>query len=871
MEKYVYDFQEGNENMKDLLGGKGANLACMKNLGLPVPDGFTITTEACNEFYNNNGNLPSKIKDEVISHIKALEARVAKYFGNAKQPLLVSVRSGARSSMPGMMDTILNLGLNDAVCEELSRTTNNKKFVYDSYRRLIMMFADVVMGFDRAKFESYLEKYKSDHNYDKDIDLTGDDWQNIALEYKMFYQELAGSEFPQDATEQLIMAIGAVFKSWNNKRAIYYRKLNNIPDEWGTAVNVQEMVYGNKNDFSGTGVFFSRSPVNGEKKLFGEYLINAQGEDVVAGIRTPSSIETLKTIMPNVYKELESIAEKLENYYLDMQDMEFTIDDGRLYMLQTRNGKRTGLAAVNIAVSLVKEGKITKETAIERISVDDINQMLHDRFNASELANAKKIGNGLAASPGAACGKIVFDAKKAIALAKNNEKVILVRPETSPEDIEGMHYADGVLTLRGGMTSHAAVVARGMGICCISGCSNLTINDNALITEGGQIFKENDIISLDGTSGIIYGGAITKEKAGITSELKELLDYCDKIKNLGVRANADTKADAQIAKEFGAEGIGLVRTEHMFFEKSRIFNFRKMILANDREERLKALLAILPYQESDFEELYRINSGLPVVIRYLDPPLHEFLPKEETEIIALAQSLNTTVTALKEKIANLKEFNPMMGHRGSRLDITYPEIAIMQTNAVITAACHVKKEGFDPIIEIMLPLIMDSKEFNYIKDLVDKEALKIIAKENVKLKYQVGAMIEVPRAAILADELANYCDFFSFGTNDLTQLTYGFSRDDAAKFLNDYYNKDIIPEDPFMHLDINGVGKLVNVAAKLARHTKNTISLGVCGEHAASEKSIEFFDKIGLDYVSASPYRVPIAKLAAAKAALKHK
>ena len=871
MKKFVYDFSEGTKDMKELLGGKGSNLASMKNLGMPVPDGFIITTEACNKYYLEGENISTDIEEEIYQHLADLEKRTGKILGDINNPLLVSVRSGARSSMPGMMDTILNLGLNDDVALSFMKITNNKRFVYDSYRRLIMMFAYVVMSKDKSLFEKYLTNYKKEHGYTNDTDLTGDDWYNVCEKYKEMYQELTNEAFPQDANRQLIMAVGAVFKSWNNKRAIYYRKINNIPDDWGTAVNIQTMVYGNKNNNSGTGVAFSRSPVNGEPKLFGEYLINAQGEDVVAGVRTPQSIETLKDIMPDVYNEFVSIAKKLEDYYKDMQDMEFTIEDGKLYMLQTRNGKRTGLASVNIATSLVREGKISMEEAVRRVSTDDITQALHPIFKEDSLKKAKLIGQGLAASPGAAVGEIVFEASVAIKKAKDGVKTILVRHETSPEDIEGMHYAEGVLTIRGGMTSHAAVVARGMGICCVSGCSNMDIASDTLITSDGKTLHAGDIISIDGSTGNVYEGSLELESISNNTAINELLTMCDAIKNLGVRANADTKKDMEIAKNFGAEGIGLVRTEHMFFEKERIFKFRQMILADDKKTRLQALVSLLPYQEKDFEELYRLNSGLPVVIRYLDPPLHEFLPKEEREINELATALNTTVAALKLKIEFLKEFNPMMGHRGSRLDITYPEIDVMQTNAVISAACNVKKEGIEPVVEIMLPLIMDKKEFIYIKDIVEKEIKRVLEKKNMQINYQIGAMIEVPRAAILTDELASVCDFFSYGTNDLTQLTFGFSRDDAAKFLKDYYAKDILSHDPFMSLDTNGVGTLVKISAQMARKVKNNISLGVCGEHAADETSINFFDKIGLSYISASAYRIPVAKLAAAKAALINK
>ena len=871
MEKFVYDFSEGTKDMKELLGGKGANLCSMKALSLPVPDGFIVSTKACNKYYQENEIIAMEVEDEIYNHLSGLENRTGKIVGDVNKPLLVSVRSGARSSMPGMMDTILNLGLNDRVAESLTTLTNNKRFVYDSYRRLVMMFGDVVMGKDKSIFEEYLTNYKKEHSYNTDTDLTGDDWYNITIAYKKIYKDLTNEEFPEDATRQLIMAIGTVFKSWNNKRAIYYRKLNNIPDDWGTAVNIQEMVYGNKNNNSGTGVAFSRNPVTGENKLFGEYLINAQGEDVVAGIRTPQSIETLKDIMHDIYDEFLEIAKRLEDYYADMQDMEFTIEDGRLYMLQTRSGKRTGLASVNIAMSLVSEGKISKEEAIKRVSIDDITQALHHVFKESSLAQAKIIGKGLAASPGAASGAITFEASKAIEEAKKGHKTILVRHETSPEDIEGMHYAEGVLTIRGGMTSHAAVVARGMGIVCVSGCSNMDITKEGLITSEKKVLKEGDIISIDGATGLVYEGTLEVENVSDNAALSELLKMCDEVKNLEVRANADTKKDMEIAKSFGAAGIGLVRTEHMFFDSMRIFKFRQMILANDKKTRLEALVSLLPYQEKDFEELYRLNSGLPVVIRYLDPPLHEFLPKNEEEIKELATSLKVSVADLKLKIESLKEFNPMMGHRGSRLDITYPEIAVMQTNAIISAACNVKKEGIEPVVEIMLPLIMDKKEFVYIRNIVEKEIKRVLEKRGMVLSYQIGAMIEVPRAAILADELASVCDFFSFGTNDLTQLTFGFSRDDAAKFLGDYYEKKIISHDVFMDLDTNGVGKLVKVATKLARTVKPDISLGVCGEHAASLESIIFFDKIGLSYISASAYRVPIAKLAAAKAALINK
>ena len=849
--KYVYLFSEGNKNMREILGGKGANLAEMISLGLPVPQGFTVSTDACLSYYNNGEKIIPEIETEIFSKLEELEKITGKKFGDLSNPLLVSVRSGARVSMPGMMDTVLNLGMNDAICENLEKTLDNPRFALDSYRRLIQMYSDVVMGFPKSSFEGVFDKFKEDKGITLDTELSNDDLKEIIRLYKNEYLKLAGDNFPSDPRVQLLEAVKAVFRSWNTERAITYRRLNDIPSDWGTAVNVQQMVYGNRDKNSGTGVCFTRNPATGDKKLFGEYLMNAQGEDVVAGIRTPQDISTLKDVMPACYEQFQNICNVLENHYHDMQDMEFTIEDGKLYMLQTRTGKRTGLASVNIATSLVREGKISKEEAIRRVSIDDITQALHKVFNADSLKTATIIGQGLAASPGAACGQIVFEAQDAIKKSKEGIKTVLVRHETSPEDIEGMHYAEGILTIRGGMTSHAAVVARGMGICCVSGCSN--------------------IISIDGTTGNVYKGKIELESISSNTSINELLSMCNDIKNLGVRANADTKKDMEIAKSFGAEGIGLVRTEHMFFEKTRIFKFRQMILANDKKTRLQALVSLLPYQEKDFEELYRLNSGLPVVIRYLDPPLHEFLPKEDYEIEELAKALNTTPEALKLKIDSLKEFNPMMGHRGSRLDITYPEIAVMQTNAVISAACNVKKEGIDPIVEIMLPLIMDKKEFIYIKDIVEKEIKRVLEKKGMQINYQIGAMIEVPRAAILADELADVCDFFSFGTNDLTQLTFGFSRDDAAKFLKDYYAKNILEKDPFMSLDTNGVGTLVKIATKMSKSIKPNISLGVCGEHAADESSIIFFDKIGLSYISASAYRIPVAKLAAAKASLINK
>lgn len=873
MPKYVYMFSEGNKDMKEILGGKGANLAEMTKIGLPVPRGFTVTTEACTSYYENKEKLSDDIENEILNSLKKLESITGKTFGDAKNPLLVSVRSGARASMPGMMDTILNLGLNDEVASSFAKECQNERFVYDSYRRFIQMYADVVKGYPKSAFERYLDEYKEKKHVHFDTDLDAEDMKNITADFKKIYFEIAKEEFPENPKEQLLEAVRAVFRSWNNERAIYYRRMNDIPSSWGTAVNVQEMVYGNLGETSGTGVAFTRNPSTGEKKLYGEYLMNAQGEDVVAGIRTPSPISKLESDMPDVYKEFETLAKKLEDHYKDMQDMEFTIENGKLFMLQTRNGKRTASAAIKIAVDLVNEGKITKEEALLRVDPKQLDSLLHPTFNESSLKNGKVIATGLAASPGAAAGKIYFTAKEATEASQKGEKVILVRLETSPEDIEGMNHSEGILTIRGGMTSHAAVVARGMGTCCVSGCGELTINEKEkwLKTKDGQVFHEKDEISLDGSTGKVYEGIILKEEASISGDFGTFMSWADEVRTLKVRANADNPRDALQAKKFGAEGIGLCRTEHMFFDKERIFNFRKMIMADTEEERVKALEAILPYQRNDFIELYKAMAPNPVVIRFLDPPLHEFLPHKKEEIQELADALHKSESELEERIASLKEFNPMMGHRGCRLAITYPEIAKMQTRAVIEAALEVKKEGLEITPEIMIPLVGSTKEFTFVKDIVTSAADEIIKEANVSLSYEVGTMIEVPRAALIADKIAEHADFFSFGTNDLTQMTYGFSRDDAGKFLNDYYAKQIFEQDPFARLDQEGVGQLVEMAAKKGRSTNPNLSLGVCGEHGGDPSSIEFCYRAGLDYVSCSPFRVPIARLAAAIAVIKEK
>ena len=870
MNKFVYDFIEGNKDMKNILGGKGANLAEMISIGLPVPMGFTVTTEACNKYYINNETISLDVETEIFEHIKSLENKTLKYFGNPENPLLVSVRSGARASMPGMMDTILNLGLNDNVVEGLYKITNNKRFAYDSYRRFIQMFADVVKGYPKSSFERLLDEIKNEKKAKFDTDLNAEDMVEVTDKFKQLYKSIANEDFPQDPKKQLIEAVTAVFRSWNNERAKIYRKMNDIPSSWGTAVNVQEMVYGNMGNDCGTGVAFTRNPATGENKLYGEYLINAQGEDVVAGIRTPQPILTLKEVMPEIYLQFEKIAKILEQHYRDMQDMEFTIEKGKLYMLQTRNGKRTATAAIKIAVDLVKEHMISKEEALLKVEPKQLEQLLHPNFDMEDLKSAKAIATGLAASPGAGTGKIYFDAKDISLAKKRGEDTILVRLETSPEDIQGMNDANGILTIRGGMTSHAAVVARGMGRCCICGCGDININEElkTITTKDGQTFKEGDYISLDGTTGIVYGKQIKTVDPEISGDFETFMSWADEVRKLKIRANADTPKDAFQAYKFGAEGIGLCRTEHMFFEKERIFNFRKMICADNIESREEALENILPYQRSDFEGLFRTMKSLPVVIRYLDPPLHEFLPHTDEEITMLAKSLNMSFEALKNRVTSLKEFNPMMGHRGCRLAITYPEIARMQTRAVIEAAINVKKEGINVTPEIMIPLIGDINEFKYVKNIVCEVADNIIKEENVDLKYEVGTMIETPRAAITADKIATESEFFSFGTNDLTQLTYGFSRDDASKFLNDYYDKKIFEIDPFEKIDQEGVGELVKIAVEKGRSVRPNISLGICGEHAGETSSIEFCNRVGLDYVSCSPFRVPTARLAAAWAVI---
>ena len=872
MAKYIYAFNEGKKEMKNLLGGKGANLAEMTNIGMPVPRGFTITTEACTKYYDDGKTISSEIENEILEKLDELEKITGKKMGDKTNPLLVSVRSGARASMPGMMDTVLNLGLNDEVTKNFAEATNNKRFAYDSYRRFIQMFADVVKGYPKSSFERYFDKIKEEKGCKNDLELTADDMEEVTEKFKANYKELAGEEFPQDPKVQLLEAIKAVFRSWMNERAIVYRRLNDIPSSWGTAVNVQEMVYGNKGNDCGTGVAFTRNPSTGEKKLYGEYLINAQGEDVVAGIRTPEPISKLESDMPEVYKEFVRIANLLEEHYSDMQDMEFTIENGKLFMLQTRNGKRTAQAALKIAVDMVNEGMITKEEALLRVEPKQLDQLLHPTFDIESLKSGKVIATGLAASPGAATGKIYFSAEDVKKAHEDKVKdVLLVRLETSPEDIEGMNLANGILTIRGGMTSHAAVVARGMGRCCVCGCGELKINEEAktITTKDGKVYHEGDYMSLDGSTGNVYGEEIKTVEPEISGDFETFMNWADAVRKLKVRTNADTPRDAKQARKFGAEGIGLCRTEHMFFEEDRIFNFRKMIAAETVSQREEALEKILPYQRGDFEELFRAMAPYSVTIRYLDPPLHEFLPHTDEEIKPLAESLGMTFEALKERVESLKEFNPMMGHRGCRLAVTYPEIAKMQTKAVIEAAINVNKEGLNVEPEIMIPLVGEVKELKYVKNIVCETADEIIKNSGVNLKYKVGTMIEIPRAALTADEIAKEAEFFSFGTNDLTQMTYGFSRDDASKFLKDYYDKQIFESDPFAKLDQVGVGKLVKMAVELGKQTRPDIHLGICGEHGGEPSSVEFCHKVGLDYVSCSPFRVPLARLASAQAAIK--
>ncbi len=866
--KYVYSFNEGNKEMKNILGGKGANLAEMTKLNLPVPEGFTITTEACLSYYHNEGSIKKEIVAEILEHLKKLEQSTGKTFGHGKRPLLLSVRSGSPISMPGMMDTILNLGLNEESVKTLIDLTQNKRFVYDSYRRFIMMYADVVKGYDRNVFELKLEEYKKRKNVKKDTELDEIDLENLSKEYLKIYESQNGSPFPSDPTRQLLEAISAVFRSWNNDRAIYYRKMNNIPDNLGTAVNIQSMVFGNIGSNSGSGVAFTRNPSTGEKKLYGEYLMNAQGEDVVAGIRTPLSIDSLYQTNPTLFKQFEYYANILETHYKDMQDMEFTIEEGKLYMLQTRNGKRTPEAALKIAVDMVHENLITKKEAILRLTPKELSSILHPTFI---MHDKTAITKGIPASPGAAVGQIYFTAKDVIDAKKQGIKAILVRTETSPEDIEGMHHAEGILTIRGGMTSHAAVVARGMGVCCVSGCENIIADETTKTLQfpNNQILKEGQTISLNGTTGEVFLGSIPLKESLDNDNLLEFLNWTDEFKTIEVRANADTEKDAITAKKLGASGIGLCRTEHMFFDTSRIFSFRKMILSVSLEERVKYLQELLPYQREDFYKLFKTVAPEAVVIRYLDPPLHEFLPKTLEEKEQLARSLNINMDTMEERISSLKEFNPMMGHRGCRLCITYPEIAIMQTKAIIEACILLLQENIAIKPEIMIPLTVDQKEFEVVKKIVDDTANKIMRDHQVKIEYVVGTMIELPRACVLADKIAESAEFFSFGTNDLTQLTYGFSRDDSGKFLEEYKNKNIIENDPFKTIDQNGVGSLMKVAISIAKKVRPNISLGVCGEHAGDEQSIIFCKEIGLHYVSCSPYRIPAAKLVSAQIALK--
>ncbi|HHY83036.1 MAG TPA: pyruvate, phosphate dikinase [Clostridiales bacterium] len=869
--KYVYLFSEGNANMRNLLGGKGANLAEMTNLGLPVPQGFTVTTEACTRYYEDSQVIADEIVNQIYEAMSKIEEIAGKKFGDMENPFLVSVRSGARASMPGMMDTILNLGLNDVVVQGLAKLTNNERFAYDSYRRFIQMFSDVVMGIEKSKFEEILDDVKKENNAKLDTDLTAENLKEVVRRYKELYKKEKGEEFPQDPKVQLLEAVKAVFRSWNNPRAIVYRRLNDIPSSWGTAVNVQAMVFGNMGNDSGTGVAFTRNPSTGEKKLYGEYLMNAQGEDVVAGIRTPNPISDLEKSNPEVYKQFVEIAQKLENHYRDMQDMEFTIEKGKLYMLQTRNGKRTAAAAVKIAVDLVNEGLITKEEAIMKVEPKQLDSLLHPTFVPEALKAAKPIAKGLPASPGAATGAVYFTAEAAKEAAEKGEKVILVREETSPEDIEGMYASEGILTSRGGMTSHAAVVARGMGTCCVAGCADIVVNEKAkTFTVNGKVYREGDMISLDGSTGYVYGEAIPTQEPSLTGDFGTLMQWADELRTLKVRTNADSPKDAAQAVKFGAEGIGLCRTEHMFFDADRIPAFRKMIVASNEADRRKALEKILPMQKQDFKGIYEAMEGRPVTIRLLDPPLHEFLPHEDKDIEELAKDLGLTFDELKSIVVSLKELNPMLGHRGCRLAVSYPEIAEMQTRAIIEAALEVKKEkGYDIVPEIMIPLVCEVKELKYVKDIITRTADQIIKESGIDLKYMVGTMIEIPRAALTADEIAQEAEFFSFGTNDLTQMTYGLSRDDAGKILEDYYQAKIFESDPTAKLDQVGVGKLMKIAVELGKKTRPDIKLGICGEHGGDPSSVEFCHKIGLNYVSCSPFRVPIARLAAAQAAVR--
>ena len=868
--KWVYLFSEGDASMKNLLGGKGANLAEMTKLGLPIPQGFTVTTEACTNYYDNGKAISEEIKAQIFEALKVVEGINNKKFGDNERPLLVSVRSGARVSMPGMMDTILNLGLNDVAVEGFAKATENPRFAYDSYRRFIQMFSDVVMGISKAKFERVLDSIKEEKGYQYDTDMNADDLKEVISQYKALYKQEKGQDFPQDPKEQLMEAVTAVFRSWDNPRANVYRRMNDIPSNWGTAVNVQTMVFGNMGNTSGTGVAFTRNPATGESGIYGEYLINAQGEDVVAGIRTPQPITKLEEDMPEAFKEFMDIANKLENHYRDMQDMEFTIEDKKLYFLQTRNGKRTAAAALKIAVDLVEEGLITEEEAVMKVDPKQLDQLLHPNFDVKALKAAKVVAKGLPASPGAAAGKVYFTAEEAVVAKNKGERVVLVRLETSPEDIEGMAAARGILTVRGGMTSHAAVVARGMGTCCVSGCGDIKINEEEkYFTVAGQKVVEGDYISLDGSTGNIYIEDITTVEPEISGDFAKFMAWADKVRVLQVRTNADTPKDALNAVEFGAEGIGLCRTEHMFFEEERIPKIRKMILESTEEGRRAALNQLIPYQKGDFVGIYEAMAGRPVTIRLLDPPLHEFLPHEDEDIKELANDMGVSFEDLKSTVESLHEFNPMLGHRGCRLAVTYPEIAEMQARAIAEAAVEVKKsKGYDIVPEIMIPLVGEIKELAFVKDVVVKTVEQVIEETGVKFDYKVGTMIEIPRAALTADEIAKEAEFFSFGTNDLTQMTFGFSRDDAGKFLEDYYAKKIYESDPFAKLDQTGVGQLVQMAADKGRATRPNIKLGICGEHGGDPSTIEFCHRVGLNYVSCSPFRVPIARLAAAQAAL---
>lgn len=870
MAKWVYLFREGNADMRNLLGGKGANLAEMTNLGLPIPPGFTVTTEACTDYYNHGRSISEEIQTQIFDALALLEEKLGKKFGDTENPLLVSVRSGARASMPGMMDTILNLGLTDISVEGFAKRTGNPRFAYDSYRRFIQMFSDVVMEVPKSLFERVIDEIKEDRKVHFDTELTAEDLKEVIRRFKEIYKEKMGEEFPQEPRVQLMEAVKAVFRSWDNERAIVYRRMNDIPGDWGTAVNVQSMVFGNMGNTSGTGVAFTRNPSTGAKGIYGEYLINAQGEDVVAGIRTPQPITRLEEDLPECYEEFLKIANRLEEHYRDMQDMEFTIEDGKLYFLQTRNGKRTAQAALQIACDLVDEGMITPQEAVSRIEAKSLDQLLHPAFDPDALKKGTVMGQALPASPGAAAGKIYFTAEEAKEAHEVGERVILVRLETSPEDIEGMHAAEGILTVRGGMTSHAAVVARGMGTACISGCGDIVIDEKKKqFTLGGKTYFEGDYISLDGSTGKIYDDDIQTQEASISGNFGRIMSWADSFRKLKVRTNADTPADAANAVRLGAEGIGLCRTEHMFFEPERIPKIRKMILSKTVEEREKALEELIPFQKGDFKALYEVMEGKPVTIRFLDPPLHEFVPTDEKDIEALAKDMNLSVEEVKSTCSELHEFNPMMGHRGCRLSVTYPEIARMQTRAVIEAAIEVSKEkGFEIVPEIMVPLVGDKKELKFVKDVIVETAEKVKAEKNSNLVYHIGTMIEIPRAALLANEIAEEAEFFSFGTNDLTQMTFGFSRDDAGKFLVDYYKSKIYESDPFAKLDQNGVGQLIEMAVTKGRSQRPNLKIGICGEHGGDPSSVAFCHKVGMDYVSCSPFRVPIARLAAAQAAI---